>query len=41
MEGECAQVFTHYRQTKDVNEEDKFDRRLGLGMPSYTKKINS
>lgn len=38
MEGECAQVFTHYRQTKDVNEEDKFDRRLGLGMPAFTKR---
>lgn len=38
MEGECAQVFIHYRQTKDVNEEDKFDGRLGLGMPNFTKK---
>ena len=34
----CSQVFIHYRQTKDVNEEDKFDGRVGPGMPAYTKK---
>ena len=34
----CSQVFIHYRQTKDVNEEDKFDGRVGPGMPGYTKK---
>ena len=38
----CSQVFIHYRQTKDIkNNEELWDTRLGPGMPSYTKKINS
>ena len=41
MEGECSQVFIHYRQTKDVNEEDKFDKRLGLVCLILLEKINS
>ena len=38
LEGECAQVFIHFRQTKDVNEDDRWDKRLGLGMPNFTRK---
>ena len=39
----CSQVFIHYRQTKDIkSNEELWDKRLGPGMPSYTKKkINS
>lgn len=39
----CSQVFIHYKQTKNIkSNEELWDKRLGPGMPSYTKKkINS
>lgn len=38
----CSQVFIHYKQTKNIkSDEELWDTRLGPGMPSYTKKINS
>jgi len=33
----CSQVFLHYRETKKVTD-DKWDKRLGPGMPDFTKK---
>ena len=42
LDKSCGQVFIHYKQTKDIkSNEDLWDTRLGPGMPSYTKKINS
>ena len=42
LEGECAQVFIHYKQTKNIkSDEELWDTRVGPGMPGYTKKINS
>tara|TARA_Y200000002_G_scaffold19553_1_gene15058 strand:- start:308 stop:964 length:657 start_codon:yes stop_codon:yes gene_type:complete len=37
MEGECSQVFIHYKQKKNVIDNKQFDNRLGLGMPGYTQ----
>jgi len=34
----CSQVFLHYRETKKVTD-DKWDKRLGPGMPTFTKRI--
>ena len=34
----CSQVFLHYRETKKVTD-DKWDKRLGPGMPNFTKRI--
>ena len=40
FEGEnCAQVFLHYNNLKTKgSEENLFDRRLHLGLPSWFKK---
>ena len=35
----CSQVFLHYRETKKITN-DKWDYRLGAGMPNFTKKID-
>jgi hypothetical protein len=33
----CSQVFLHYRETKDIDN-DTWDKRLGPGMPVFTKR---
>ena len=33
----CSQVFLHYRERKDIDN-DNWDRRLGPGMPMFTKR---
>jgi|TARA_B100001094_G_scaffold328286_1_gene388345 hypothetical protein len=35
-DGECSQVFIHYKQKKNIKDNVKFDNRMGLGMPGYT-----
>ena len=35
----CSQVFIHYRETKDIDN-DNWDKRLGPGMPNFTKRID-
>ena len=37
LDKSCCQVFLHYRETKKVTD-DKWDKRLGPGMPHFTKK---
>ena len=39
LEKGCSQVFIHYRETKKVTD-DKWDKRLGPGMPIFTKRID-
>ena len=34
----CSQVFLHYRERKDIDN-DKWDNRLGPGMPNFTRRI--
>tara|TARA_B100001057_G_scaffold447649_1_gene487301 strand:+ start:405 stop:1067 length:663 start_codon:yes stop_codon:yes gene_type:complete len=33
----CSQVFLHYRETKDIDN-DNWDKRLGPGMPMFSKR---
>ena len=33
----CSQVFLHYRETKKITN-DKWDKRLGPGMPNFTRR---
>jgi len=35
----CSQVFLHYRETKKITN-DSWDKRLGAGMPNFTKRID-
>tara|TARA_B100001059_G_scaffold7976_1_gene6652 strand:- start:940 stop:1599 length:660 start_codon:yes stop_codon:yes gene_type:complete len=39
LDKSCSQVFLHYRETKKITN-DKWDYRLGAGMPNFTKKID-
>ena len=39
MDKSCSQVFLHYRETKNVTD-DGWDKRLGPGMPNFTKRID-
>ena len=37
LEKSCSQVFLHYRETKNVTD-DGWDKRLGSGMPHFTRR---